>query len=144
MYKKIRSFIHKVSFYPYYLIEQTSKDFIISCVNWFCSNKQNGIVLDIGSGERVNQQYIKSMPYIALDYPSDPSERGRQTKYPDIWGDGVQLPIKNSKISLVICHICKMFTEFRSCYLNIFLVPPTIWLICNICYLICCFLRGMI
>ncbi|MBF0343306.1 MAG: methyltransferase domain-containing protein [Nitrospirae bacterium] len=103
MYKLLKSIIHKISFYPYYLIEQKSREFIVSSVNSACSGKNKGIALDIGSGDRVNQQYIPSCwQYVALDYPSDPSERCKQTKSPDIWGDGCQLPIKSNKISLVI------------------------------------------
>ncbi|MFK5970336.1 MAG: class I SAM-dependent methyltransferase [Candidatus Marithrix sp.] len=68
---------------------------------WFSMLK--GLVLDLGSGDQKWKTFFPShIDYLALDYPPAASSCPWRETYPDIYGDGMCLPLKNECVDAVI------------------------------------------
>lgn len=61
-----------------------------------------GVVLDIGAGDRWLQQYLPvESRYIALDYP--PTGRDLYAARPDVFADAARLPVADGTVDVVVC-----------------------------------------
>jgi SAM-dependent methyltransferase len=93
-------------------------------------------VVDIGCGEKPYQQYISADSYIGIDV--EVSGRSEETKMPDSYYDGENLPFLDSSIDLIICtevleHCLepeKIVSEMHRCLKPngiAFITVPSMW-----------------
>jgi SAM-dependent methyltransferase len=61
----------------------------------------NSIVLDVGCGDRIYEQFITCKKYIGIDI--EQSGRSSDKKLPDMYFDGLDIPFNNNFFDFIIC-----------------------------------------
>ena len=91
--------LRKTPFHPQWLVARGAEKHLQAVAGLL-----HGKVLDVGSGDRPLENYLKSqVRYIGLDYP--PSGQ-RYRKLPHVWGDAIHLPFRSATIdSLVLLEV---------------------------------------
>lgn len=93
-------------------------------------------VVDIGCGEKPYQKYVSANSYIGIDV--EVSGRNNDTKLPDLYYDGENLPFENDSIDFILCtevleHCLepeKIVSEMHRCLKPngiAFITVPSMW-----------------